>query len=106
MDRNVENSMEKLIESILESETYKEYDRQRIKVNQNPELKAQIDEFRHRNYEFQNNNTTFDKIEEFEREYAGFREIPLVSDFLAAELAFCRLMQDINIRITAAVNFE
>lgn len=106
MDRNVENSMEKLIESILESDIYKAYDRQRIKVNQNPELKAQIDEFRRRNYEFQNENTTFDKIDAFEKEYAGFREIPLVSDFLAAELAFCRMMQDINIRITAAVNFE
>lgn len=103
---NVENSVKQLIAAILESDTYKEYDLQRNKVNQNPELRKQIDEFRRRNYELQTHNSAFDKIDEFEKEFAGFREIPLVSDFLAAELAFCRMMQDVNIKITAALNFE
>lgn len=30
----------------------------------------------------------------------------MVSDFLAAELAFCRMMQDINLRLTEALHFE
>ena len=45
-------------------------------------------------------------LEAFEREYANFREEPLVSEFLAAELAFCRMMQDINLHLTEAVHFE
>lgn len=104
---NVDIAVEQLIGAILNSDAYREYDLQRNRVNQYPDLKAQIDDYRCRNYEMQtSNDNAFDKIDQFEREYAGFRENPLVSDFLAAELAFCRMMQDINIRITEAVNFE
>lgn len=103
---NIDSSIQQLISSILESDSYKEYDLQRKRVNQNPELKKQINEFRRRNFELQSNNSALEKIDEFEREYAQFREIPLVADFLAAELDFCRMMQDVALRITAALNFE
>jgi len=103
---NIDSSIQQLIASILESETYKEYDLQRNRVNQNPELKKQINEYRRRNFDLQSNNSAFEKIDEFEREYAQFREIPLVADFLTAELAFCRMMQDVAIRVVAALNFE
>ncbi len=103
---NIDSSIRQLITSILESDSYKEYDLQRCRVNQNPELKTQIDEYRRRNYELQSNNSALEKIDEFEKEFCKFREIPLVSDFLAAELDFCRMMQDIYIRITDSINFE
>lgn len=104
---NVDIAVERLIGAIIDSDAYKEYDLQRHRVNQDPGLKAQIDDYRCRNYELQtSNDNAFDKIDQFEKEYAGFRENPMVSDFLAAELAFCRMMQDINIKITEAVNFE
>ncbi len=104
---NVDEALEQLIDAILNSDTYRRYDAQRNLVKQEPGLKERIDEFRRRNYELQNGSDyAFDKLDEFEREYADFRENPLVSDFLATELAFCRMIQDINIRITAAVNFE
>ena len=45
-------------------------------------------------------------IEAFEKEYRDFRENPLVNDFLAAELAFCRMLQNNNARITDAIDFE
>ena len=77
------------------------------KVKQYPELKAQIDDFRKRNFEFQQStDSNFSKLDSFEREYETFRENPMVSDFLAAELAFCRLMQRLNTRITAELRFE
>ena len=104
---NVDDAVKQLIQSILESETYKRFDLQRIRVKQVPGLKEQIDEFRRRNYEFQNcNDYDFAKLDQFEREYEDFREDPLVSEFLAADLAFCRLIQEINIKITAAINYE
>lgn len=103
----LENALEQLIEAILDSPEYKEYDEQRNKVNQYPELKAQIDEFRTRNYMLQTGDeAAFDKIDEIEEEYYEFRQNALVSEFLAAELAFCRMMQDINLRMTEAVHFE
>lgn len=106
MDR-INSSLQQLITAILESDIYKEYDRQRVRVNSMPELKAQINEFRSRNLELQTSpNPTFEQIDSFERHYAEFRENPVVDEFLAAELAFCRLIQDINLRLTDAMHFE
>ncbi len=103
----IDNALEHLIETILESEEYREYDAQRDKVNQFPELKAKLDEFRRLNFELQTSDDyTIEKIDQFEMQYAEFRENELVSAFLAAELAFCRMMQDINLRLTAAMDFE
>lgn len=106
MDK-IESSLQQLINDILDSEIYRRYDIQRIRVNAMPELKAQIDEFRRRNLELQTNeHTTFAEIDGFEREYARFRENPIVDEFLAAELALCRLMQELNLKLTDAIHFE
>lgn len=107
MNTNVENAMNQFIAAIQVSEIYLEYRTQLDKVKQFPELKAQIDEFRTRNYLLQiSQENALDKIYQLETEYEDFRENPLVSDFLAAELAFCRMMQDINRQVVAAMNFE
>lgn len=104
---NLDIAVERLIAAVLDTQEYRVYSAQCEKVKQYPELKTQIDEFRKKNYQMQTSrDTAFEKIEQFEREYADFREDPLVSDFLAAELAFCRMMQDVNIRVTAALHFE
>ena len=103
----MEQALQAYIDKILESREYKEYALQKERVKEYPELKAQIDEFRARNFEMQTGkDMVFEKIEAFEKEYRDFRENPLVNDFLAAELAFCRLIQDNNARIADAINFE
>lgn len=104
---NLDIAVEQLIAAVLDTHEYREYSVQCDKVKQHPELKAQIDEFRKQNYQMQiSQDNAFEKIEQFEKKYADFRENPLVSDFLAAELAFCRMMQDVNIRVTEAIHFE
>lgn len=104
---NIDRSLQQLTDDILASDIYRAYKLQCARIKEQPELKKQVDEYRARNLELQTNETTtFEQIDRFEREYAGFRDIPLVADFLAAELAFCRLMQDINLRLTEAINFE
>jgi len=106
MDR-IEFALQQLITEILASDIYHAYDEQRNLVNQDPELKKKIDEFRTRNLELQTNpGTTLEQIEHFEQEYARFRDNPLVESFLAAELAFCRMLQNINLRLTEAMHFE
>lgn len=103
----IDAALGQLIESVLESQVYQEYEEQLRRVKGFPELKSQIDEFRTRNYKLQTNeNTAIEQIDQFEKEYAEFREDPMVSDFLAAELAFCRMIQDIELRLTEAVHFE
>lgn len=105
--RDVEEEMLRYIDAIKATEEYREYERQKERVRQYPELKAQIDEYRRRNFEMQmSGDNVFERMERFEQEYAGFRENPVVADFLAAELAFCRMMQELNIEITESLNFE
>lgn len=104
---DIDNAVNQLISSVRESAIYNEYAKQLAEVKKHPGLKEQIDEFRKRNFALQTGaDFAPDKLESFEKEYADFRENPLVSDFLAAELAFCRMMQEINIRITEAMQFE
>ena len=104
---NVNNAVEQLITSVKESTVYLEYTKQLEAVKQCEGLKEKIDEFRERNYTLQNStDLAFDKLEALEREYEDFRNNPQVSDFLAAELAFCRMMQEISNHITESIQFE
>ena len=95
------------IMAIKNTEIYKNYARERDRVRQHPELKAQLDDFRRRNYELQiSADTGFHKIDQFEKDYEDFRENPMVDEFLAAELAFCRMIQKANMQITEAIGFD
>ena len=103
----MEQALQTYIDKLLDSPEYKEYALQKEKVKQYPELKVQIDAFRAKNFEMQTSkDMVFEMIETFEKEYRDFRENPLVNDFLAAELAFCRLLQKNNARIMDAIDFE
>ena len=106
-DENVNEAVKQLVEAIRNTDAYLEYQRQLARVKEQPELKRQIDAFRTRNFELQTSkDTNFDKIDQFTRENEAFRENPLVSDFLAAELAFCRMMQEIGLYVTDQMRFE
>ena len=78
-DENVNQAVEQMVQAIRNTDAYLEYQKQLARVKEQPELKRQIDEF---------------------------RENPLVSDFLAAELAFCRMMQGIGLYVTDQMHFE
>lgn len=106
-DENVNEAVKQLVDAIRNTDAYLEYQRQLARVKEQPELKRQIDDFRIRNFELQTSkDTNFDKIDQFTRENEAFRENPLVSDFLAAELAFCRMMQEIGLYVTDQMRFE
>ena len=91
-DENVNQAVEQMVQAIRNTDAYLEYQKQLARVKEQPELKRQIDEFRTRNFELQTSkDTNFDK---------------LVSDFLAAELAFCRMMQGIGLYVTDQMHFE
>lgn len=95
----VETALEELIAAVIASEEYREYDRQKQIMKEQPELKAQIDRFRQENFELQNSvqaDELFDRTDEFSRRLEEFRKNPLVDAFLNAELDFCRMIQEIN----------
>ena len=103
----VDEAVDGLVNAILNSSVYQEYKNSLEKVKQLPELKEKIDDYRMRNFELQQSpDYAFDKMEQFQREYRSFREDPLVSEFLSAELAFCRMVQDIEQKLTENIDFE
>ena len=96
----VQKALEQLAQAIKDSDIYREYRRQSEKVDNTGDMREKIDEYRVRNFELQNSVQTedlLDKLDAFEREY---------EEFLDAELAFCRMMQEIDVKLAEAMDFE
>lgn len=109
MDEKLEGELLRFVQAIKESDISKKYYEQRERLRSRPEQYEKVNEFRRRNFEIQNTSQKdelFEKMDAFEREYEEFREDPMVDGFLRAELAFCRMMQEITLYITERVDFE
>lgn len=109
LDQNIRNQAEQFVRDIRETDAYKSYTMQLARLKKNPELYKQVNDYRKLNFEMQNAaqvEDLFDKMDYFEKEYKEFRENVIVDDFLKAELALCRMMQEINALIVDGLNFE
>ena len=109
MEDSLENATASYVKAIRDTAVYQKYREQLERLKRNPEQYQKVNEFRRRNFEIQNTaqkDELFDKMDAFEQEFEKFREDPVVDEFLRAELAFCRMMQEVNLYITEAVNFE
>lgn len=103
------DSIKTFVDALKETRVYQEYQLQKEKVKRFPELKSRIDEYRIRNYQLQNqeqSDNLMEELENLQREFADVLDTPLGSDFLQAELDFCRMMQNIYVYITDEMNFE
>jgi len=97
-----------LAKSIRETDIYRTYRDQIEKIDKVPGLMERINDFRQKNLALQSTTPSedmLDKVEAFRKEYEHFREEPLVEDFLQAELEVCRMMQDIQVKLTEAIDF-
>ena len=104
---SIEQATDRFVEAVLISDEYLAYKRELDRLKESPELKQQVDEFRKKNYELQlRGDLNFDRLDQFEQEYEIFRQNPLVSEFLQAELDLCRALQRVTMRVTEAVSFE
>lgn len=106
---DIEQATEAFVKTIKNTDIYKKYAYEKQKMDKFPDLKNGIDEYRKRMYVIQNTEDgekLFDDIDRLEQEGAALRDNPLVNDFLAAELSFCRMMQEIYTTLTAEVDFD
>lgn len=109
LDRNMEYASGKFVKAVKDTEIYKKYYYQLEKIKRHPELYEKVNEYRRKNFEIQitsQEDDLFDKMDAFEKEYEKFREDPIVDDFLRAELAFCRMMQEVSIVIMEELDFQ
>ena len=100
-----DRELEAFIEAVKNTEAFIEYDKQKERVKAYPDLQVRLNEFRERNYRLQTSQNTaelFEEIDKFTIEYEAFREIPMIHDFLEKELAYCRMIQQINDRLLEA----
>lgn len=108
MEQSLIDATEKYAERIRSTDVYRTYQEQLSLIRQNPEKYQRVNEFRRKNYELQQSEgrDIDERIEAPAEEMEKFREDPVVDDFFRAELAFCRMMQEINLRVTEAINFD
>ena len=105
----IQGELNEFIDVLKNTQAYKEYHLQKEIMKEHPDLKKQIDEFRQKNYELQCKtypDNIFDEMDRFQKQYEQFREIPMVHDFLAAELALCRMVQDVTGKIMESVSVD
>lgn len=98
-----------LISAVRQSDEYVRYQKAKQEIFRYPLLKARADEFRKRNYEMQNTRGDIDIFEEADKlqeEYAEVTENPVVREYLTAENAFCRVIQQINWQLIESLDFE
>ena len=113
-NRTVDNSSidiktEELVQAILASEEYREYLECFAKIKEQPELYERVGDYRKRNFELQNmdvNDNMFDEVMRFQMENSAIRKNALVNQFLKAELAVCRMLQDITRTISDNVELD
>lgn len=105
----IQMCVDTLIEAIREGETYQRYLSCEEKLQETPDLREKIDEFRVAVYHLNNDDgdeDLYDKIDQFESKYQEFRRSPIVNEYLEAELDVCKLMQRINNRIQSGVEIQ
>ncbi len=103
----LQEQLDDFIVKLKKTKVYLEYEERLRKLSEQPELKQRVDDFRRRNYEIQTRayeENIFDEVERFQRETEHLREIPVVHDFLMAELALCRMIQKVTTTIVEAVS--
>lgn len=115
MERKQEVIMDKmgecianLIEIVKDSPEYKEYQRMRVLIHQEPEKERAVNEYRRRNFELHKcrNVDLYAEMDRLEGEFAPLREQPYVNEYLAAELAVCRMVQRINYSLMMEIEFD
>lgn len=105
----MDEAMKELVEALKASREYCEYQDIKRRVHNLPELESRIHEFRHKNYLLQNSQgdiDLYDETDRMEQEYREFRKNPLVKQYLEAENALCRVIQEVNWTLIEELDFD
>ena len=102
-------SVDQLIKALMETEIYRRYTEEEKKLMEDAELKARVDQFRRNNYHLQqqaNKESLPLILEQLYNESRELRKNPQVNAYLDAELALCKLMQKIFLKVTDEVKMH
>lgn len=105
----VEERGDMLVQAIKESGEYQRYLEVKKEVEQNEMLCQKINEFRQKNFQLHvslEGEELYNAMDNFEKEYSDFRKDPLVNQFLAAELAMIRMIQQVEKKLVDAIDLD
>lgn len=108
-EKKMYDAAAEFVAAIRKSAEYSDYQVQLTKLQKEPELFRLVNDFRIKNYNFQNTyegEDMLERMDELDREREQLRENSLIEHFLEAETAFCRMMQEINMLITRELDFQ
>lgn len=105
----VRKSLDDLIVSLENCDDFKKYKTACTQVRLHPEKEQRLQEFRKRNYLLQNSREPVDLFAEtdrLEREFADVFQDPMLQELLNAEVAVCRIVQQVNREMISCLDFE
>lgn len=105
----VEKYTKQLVQAIQESQEYQDFCKLREELRQDPKLREKMNEMRVKNFELQNtapSEELYRDLNSIWKEFREFRKNPLADEFLKAELAVCRMLQQITNELTMAMDLD
>lgn len=104
----VNRNIHLLLTAIQKSEVYRNYKKQEEILEKNPELYARVQQFRADNFCLQNEEkgNLLQAADHLAKESAELRRNPEVNAYLDAELALCRMMQQICKTLTDGIDIK
>lgn len=105
---SIEAALEQLVAAMKSREEYIRFRQAEAKVAEFSGLQQRIDKFRADWYALQSSGAEdlFEQIDRVEEQNGDLRENPFVQEFLAAELALCRMFQRVNWTIMQNLDFD
>lgn len=109
MDHTVEECTRALLEAIKNSGEYKNFEQAKAQIEGKPEARRKVDEFRKKAYLLQSSDSSIDLLDEMNRlafERQELRKNEVVTNYLASELALCRMLQRISLEVMNVTDIQ
>lgn len=107
--KEVRDCLDALISALENCDDFKMYKEARARMHEYPEKEKRVRELRKKNYLLQNSKEKVDlfvELERLEQEYADVYKDPLLQSFLSAEVAVCKIVQQVNLEMINCLDFE
>lgn len=104
-----EAETQKFIEEVKKSEVYLDYIKKKEAAMRDFKIWREITDYKKKCFEMQNSlsgEELFDRAESFEKGYEEWKRNKVVSEYLDAELAICRMLQEISFSVVQALDIE
>lgn len=97
-----------VLETIKGTEEYKNYKALLAEIKKNPAIYDRVNELREKNFMLQQSDSEdiLDMMDALTNEYEDVINSELASEFLGAEVALCRLIQEFNRSLTDGLEFN